>query len=281
MQKILSFRRMAEAAGEMHSQVFDYINEGQIESFESFETFDLLAFDWYDVHSERTETSKVLIYLDQEDVFFFCEDAPVEERIQALIGEAVRTDAYGNDQMLYRFFSQLCRGDMVCLDELETQINDSEDDLLAGREKDALQRIFRWRRELLRLKRYYEQLDTIFDELAANDNQLLTRGVQSRMAVLGNRMDRYLGNVRALQDTVAQLREAYQSQLAIQQNDLMKIFTLVTVIFLPLTLVVGWYGMNFVNMPELHWQYGYPVIIGVCVLVAAGLIWYFKHRKWL
>ena len=66
---------------------------------------------------------------------------------------------------------------------------------------------------------------------------------------------------------VAQLREAYQSQLAIQQNDLMKIFTVVTVLVLPLSLLTGWYGMNFAGMPELGWKYGYPAVIAVRALI--------------
>ncbi len=77
------------------------------------------------------------------------------------------------------------------------------------------------------------------------------------------------------------MREAYQSQLSIQQNDLMKIFTVVTVVFLPLTLLAGWYGMNFTNMPELQWKYGYPAVIGVSAALVVWLIWYFKRKKWL
>lgn len=77
------------------------------------------------------------------------------------------------------------------------------------------------------------------------------------------------------------MQDTYQSQLSIQQNNLMKIFTIVTVIFLPLTLLVGWYGMNFAYMPELHWKYGYPIIIAVSTGIVVALIWYFKHKKWL
>ena len=83
------------------------------------------------------------------------------------------------------------------------------------------------------------------------------------------------------EELVAQLREAYQSQLAIQQNDLMRVFTIVTVLFLPLTLITGWFGMNFVNMPELQSEWGYPVIIAASILLVAGLLWFFRHKKWL
>ena len=75
MQLVLPLSRMAEAAPYMDPKVFRYIHEGQTESFESFETFNLLAFNWYDIHSDRTDDSKVLIYMDRKDLFFLCEDA--------------------------------------------------------------------------------------------------------------------------------------------------------------------------------------------------------------
>lgn len=163
-------------------------------------------------------------------------------------------------------------------------MNEAEAHILSGTQatkKDVLHRIIAWRRELLRLKRYYEQLSAILDELAANENQLLTRPVRRRMVILGSRMDRYLGAVRNLQDIISQMREAYQSQLAIQQNQLMKLFTVVTVVFLPLTLLTGWYGMNFVGMPELTWKYGYPVAIVVSVVIVVALLRHFKKKNWL
>lgn len=61
----------------------------------------------------------------------------------------------------------------------------------------------------------------------------------------------------------------------------MKIFTVVTVLVLPLSLLTGWYGMNFTGMPELGWKYGYPAVIAVSALIVAGLVWYFKRKKWL
>lgn len=281
MRKVLPMSRIREMEPYMDAKVLDYIHEGQIEAFEGFEDFDLIAFDWYDVRSERTAASQMLLYLDREDLFIFCEDDAALARAQAIVTE-LEQDELDHQRLLYSFFHRLLRGDMDHLDQMEDHISDGETRLLEGKlTGECLEQIVAWRRELLRLKRYYEQLDAIFDQLAVNDNGLLDRQTVRRFSNLGNRTERFLGSIQNLREAVAQLREAYQSQLAIQQNDLMKLFTLVTVVFLPLTLLAGWYGMNFVNMPELRWRYGYPAVAIVGLAIAVGLVWYFKRKKWL
>ena len=170
---------------------------------------------------------------------------------------------------------------MDYLDQLEGKINEMLTALLSDELDNVPQEIMAQRRELLRLKHYYEQIDTIFDEMAINDNRLLSSKTIKSITILGARTDRYLNKVYNLQELVSQIQETYQSQLSIQQNNLMKIFTVVTAVFLPLTLLVGWYGMNFSNMPELHWQYGYPMIIVVSIGIVVAMVCYFKHKKWL
>lgn len=280
MRMVLPMSRLREMEPYMDAKVLHYIHEGQIEAFEGFEDFDLIAFDWYDVRGQRTAASQMLLYLDREDLFIFCEDAAAEAAAQAAL-LVPEEEALPNEQALHRFFVRLLKGDMVHLDRLEAAISDGETDVLTGAHEAYLDRIIAWRQELLRLKRYYEQLDSIFDDLAENDNGLLSRQDVRRFANLGNRMERYLNAVQSLRESVAQLREAYQSQLSIQQNDLMKIFTVVTAVFLPLSLLAGWYGMNFTGMPELQWKYGYPAVILVSVGIVAALVIYFKKKKWL
>ena len=100
-------------------------------------------------------------------------------------------------------------------------------------------------------------------------------------SILQNRAERFRSIVLNLRDYVTQMREAYQSQIDIQQNQLMRLFTVITAIFLPLNLLVGWYGMNFKNMPELAWRYGYLGVIIISVIICVFLIIWFKKRRWL
>ena len=86
-------------------------------------------------------------------------------------------------------------------------------------------------------------------------------------------------DIERLREYAMQVSGEYQSQVDIAQNRVMQLLTIVTTIFLPLSLIVGWYGMNF-DMPELSWEYGYPVVIVLAVVIVAVLIRYFKRKKW-
>ena len=82
-------------------------------------------------------------------------------------------------------------------------------------------------------------------------------------------------------DRLEYLQDTFLGLVNIQPNKIIKIFTIVSVIFLPPTLIASMYGMNFDVMPELHWQYGYLWAIGLMIVFVAGILWYFKHKKWL
>ena len=151
------------------------------------------------------------------------------------------------------------------------------------RDSDArskVEKIILFRKELIRRKRYYEQLTDIFENLKIDDEKLLSHDAKRHFAILQSRAEKLCSTVMNLRDYVTQMREAYQSQVDIEQNQLMKYFTVITALFLPLTLLVGWYGMNFTNMPELTWKYGYASIIGLSILICTGMILWFKKKKW-
>ena len=94
-----------------------------------------------------------------------------------------------------------------------------------------------------------------------------------------HRVERLQNHVHLLRENVLQIRELYQSMQDARQNKIMVVITIVTTIFLPLTLITGWYGMNFVHMPELQWRYGYFTVILISLIIVIAEIIYFKKKK--
>ena len=281
MQEVVLLKDIAKYLTHMEKDISQYIVDGQIEGFENFENFAFLAFDYYDFRSNRKKVDRIVSYIDRDDLFFICENEVAYQYCFQTVEYLKKNSAISNDDLLYRFFGMMLQGDMEHLDTFEDHLNKTIDDLLIGKAKNVTRNIMARRQELLRLKHYYEQIDTIFDEISMSDNSPLSEASSKKIRILGSRTDRYLKKIENLQAILSQVGDTYQSQLANQQNELMKFFTVVAAIFLPLTLLTGWYGMNFKIMPELEWEYGYPVILAVASLLIVGQIVYFKHKKWL
>lgn len=275
MQKVLLLRDLEQISEHIENEIFKYIHCFQTHTFESFENYSIFGFDWYDVNSAVTQTSKVVMYIDKNNIFIICDN----ERVLFYMKSIFQIEL-SIEKSLYHFFTNLTKNDMNYFSEYEKEITEAEDQALSNSRKEDLNRIVSFHKELLRLKKYYEQLDLILDNISANDNNLISKDGERLMNIVSNRVHRYQSNVLNLRDYVTQMREAYQAQIDIEQNELMKVFTLITSIFLPLTLIVGWYGMNFQNMPELSWKYGYISVIIFSIIVSIFMLIYFRRKKW-
>ncbi|MBO4514420.1 MAG: hypothetical protein J5721_01970 [Lachnospiraceae bacterium] len=274
MQKVIYRSEIENYVQQMEPAVVTYIEEGQIETFEGFDTFSIVAFDWYNIKDLEADPSQMLLYLDADDLFIICEN-------EASFAEASKcfTPAPANERAMYLFFKNLFKGDNVNLEGLEDRISNLDDAVIHDSSDATREQILDARYDVLRLKKYYEQFEEIFDELCDNDNGIISDDYLNYFDILNNRCERLVRQVLNLKEYVVQVRESYQAQIDIEQNRLMKIFTLVTSIFLPLTLIAGWYGMNL-QMPEFTWKYGYLFVIAVCIIVVAIWAIIFKKKGW-
>lgn len=185
----------------------------------------------------------------------------------------------GLDKILYSLIDKMTIKDINMLSTLEAEISDVEVDVLEGKTKDYISDIVDLKKKLLFLKKHYEPLLDIIEDLTENGNNVLEQKSINNFVILFNRIDRLNRKVGNLRDYVTQIRESYQAQLDLNLNNTMKLFTVITAIFLPLTLIVGWYGMNFTTMPELHWEYGYTFVIVLSISVLMLCLWFFKKKK--
>jgi magnesium transporter len=277
MVKFLLDTQLGQLPPFMDAHLLSHIENGQVNKFDCFSEASLISFDWYDIRDVDSRPAKIVICFTRENVFFICEGADCLARVVSLAGEEP-TD----NRVLYVFFTELIKSDIDHLEELEEQITENEGQVISNYKSfktGYTEEIICMRRELLKLKRYYEQLNQIFEGLMENENGLISAEDLRYFRILDSKIDRLFAHVLNLRDYVTQVREAYQAQIDIEQNNLMKIFTVVTSIFLPLTLLVGWYGMN-IKMPEFSWDYGYPFVAALSVLVVIALFIFFKRRKW-
>ena len=150
MQKITSLVSIAEIAPYMDEKVLNYIRAGQLESLDSYSSFAFWVFDWYDIHSEDNTLSKVMIYLDREDLFVICESEMAEKRLSGIFKQQ-EEDTLSNEQRLYHFLVGLLKGDMDHLDRFEDEIDSGEEEFLLGEISDGLGKISLWRSEILGL----------------------------------------------------------------------------------------------------------------------------------
>ncbi len=186
------------------------------------------------------------------------------------------------EKLVFAFLDAMIEGDAKMLEDMEFALSLPEERILQGDAEDGfIAFLLGERRKLLLLRNYYEQLIDVGKALEENENDIFADEDLRYFKIFTDKAERLERNVRSLREQLMQLREAYQSMLDIRLNNIMKIFTVLSAVFLPLTLITGWYGMNFTGMPELAWRYGYLYVILLAALVALVCISIFKRKHWM
>ncbi len=183
------------------------------------------------------------------------------------------------EKVLYHFLDFLILDDTKFLENMELNMSVLETRIL----KESINPVFineilAVKKELMYIRNYYEQLIDVGEVLRDNENQMFSEENVKRFVFFTDRANRLKENVRHLEEYTVQLQETHDAMLDYNLNNIMKLLTVITTFFLPLTLIVGWYGMNFSNMPELTWKYGYPGVILFSVLVIVFCIVTFKKH---
>ena len=182
-------------------------------------------------------------------------------------------------RLLCALLERLLERDLHHLEELELQAEGLEDQVLQGGLDAFNAPMAAIRKEAMAWFRCYSQLSEVAARLRENENGFFREQEQRLFRLLEERVMRLREEAQLLREYCLQIQTLFQAEIDIRQNRIMKILTIVTTIVLPLSLLVGWYGMNFVGMPELTWRFGYPAVIALSLAIIAVSLWICKKKK--
>ena len=218
--------------------------------------------------------------LDEKGIVFIDDSGLVSELIATIIATK-RWTMPSLERFLYDFLEQIVSQDQVILERFDKELDTLESEILFGTDADPSQRASRIRSDLRDLRIHYEQLLDLGQELEENENSFFKKENTRYFHLFTQRVSRLHDMTTNLREYSNQIRDLYQSQLDKKQNRIMALLTVISSIFMPLTLIAGWYGMNFKYMPELEYKYAYPITIAVSAAIVIISLVFFKKKKWL
>jgi len=207
----------------------------------------------------------------QGDVF-----EPIRDRLQNHL-DPIRSKK--TDYLLYILLDRLVDAYFDVISQLEEDVEDLEERVLHIHAQKNLHEIRVLKRDLLYMHKHIWPLRDVLSRLShgevkiQEETQIYLRDVQDHLYQV-------LDSVDTMREVLSSLVDIYLSNASIKMNEIMKVLTIISTIFIPLTFIAGVYGMNFRSMPEIEWTYGYPAALGLMLIVALGLVLYFKRKKW-
>ena len=257
------------------------IHPPKIDDFEDYLFIIVHGINYY-VESDVEETTELGLFLGRNYVVT-SHDMPMRsvtsmlERIQVKNGRPMRR---GADMFAHDLIDAVVDNIMPTIDELSDKLTSLEVEVLQNPRKETLSQIMQLKRSILAINRVMAPQRELVGNLGRGFYPLISEKAQPYYRNIYDHLVRIETLAQDLRDLADSVLATHLSSVSNRMNEVMKVLSIVAAIFLPLALVAGIYGMNFANMPELQWRYGYFVILGVMVAIAVSLSVFFKRRKW-
>lgn len=203
---------------------------------------------------------------------------PVRERLRRGKGLMRRS---GPDYLAYAIIDAIVDGYFPILESYGETLESLEDEVVERPARGSLAGIHQARRDLLTLRRAIWPLRDAVNSLIREESELVTPQTRIYLRDCYDHAVQILDMVETYRELAAGLMEIYISSLSQKLNEVMKVLTIIATIFIPLTFIVGVYGMNFDYMPELRWRYGYPLVLGFMAVLGLSMLWWFLRRGWI
>lgn len=233
--------------------------------------------------SENAENDQISIILGQKFVIIFQESDfsifdPIYDRLLTPKG---KIRSLGADYLAYTLIDVIIDTYFLTLEHVGMQIENLEDEVMLNSSTETLEQIYGLKRKILEFKKYFWPLREVVNKLQRYQITLLSDRLKIYLRDVYDHIFRISDILENYRDLIFGLLELYQSNVSNRMNDIMKVLTIISTVFIPISFLAGFYGMNFTHMPELQYSWSYPVLIGIMFLIVVLMLWYFRRKKWL
>ena len=262
----------------------DIANTDQRPKLDDYESCLFLVMKMLSV-TERQEivVEQVSLVFGRNFVLSFQENgtdvfAPVRDRLR---GGKGRLRQSGADYLFYALVDAIVDQYFAVLESLGEKIEALQELVVSDPRPDTLHQIHSLKQQLLFLRRAVWPLREVTNGLSRSECSFLQESTKIFFRDVYDHVVQIVDTLETLREMVSASLDIYLSSISYRLNAVMKVLTIITTIFMPLTFIVGIYGMNFEHMPELKWEWGYPLVIGVIALIAIAMLGFFRRKKWI
>lgn len=186
----------------------------------------------------------------------------------------------GADYLLYSLVDVIVDNYFVVLEVLGDHLEAIDDRLISSARAETLRSIQKMKKDLIYLRKSVWPLREMLSSLERGESQLISNTLRIYFRDIYDHSIHAIDTIETLRDMLSGMLDIYLSSVSNRLNEVMKVLTIISTIFIPLTFIAGVYGMNFKNIPEIGWVFGYPAILLLMALVSLAMLYYFKRKKW-
>jgi len=281
----LLIESIGEAFG-IHSLVLeDIANTTQRPKLEEYDgyLFAVVKMTYLDNVSGEIVIEQISLIIGKNYVISFQEK---EEDVLTGLRQRIRTGKgrirkMGSDYLLYAILDSIVDFYFTVLEQLGDRIENLEEILLKHADQSLLNDIYHLKQDLIFLRKSIWPMREVISSMQHAEHNLITKQVGFFLRDAYDHTIQVIETVETFRDMASGMQDLYLSTISNKMNEVMKVLTIFAAIFIPLTFLAGVYGMNFHNIPELSWKWGYPAWWGLVVALGVGMLIYFKRRKWM
>ena len=210
---------------------------------------------------------------EQSDIF-----QPIIDRIKIPKG---RVRVMGADYLLYSLIDLIVDNYFIVLEILSEKIENIEDKLVKDPEQGTLKEIYELKKTIIDLRKFVWPLRELVNTLQREESKLISESLQIYIRDIYDHIFRITESLDNYREIIFGMLDMYLSSVSNKMNDIMKVLTIISTVFIPLSFLAGFYGMNFQYMPEFSNPIAYPFLIIVMIIISCGMLFYFRKRKWI